>query len=147
MTRTLHALALAVAVVSLSACAGPPDSLHVVRVLTGTAVGQFDAFDRTIAEPATVRDLEAIVRSLPPARRDVFCPIAWGHSYRLTFQDRGTPTLVATVEADGCRVAHLGPTDARATTDSFWATLATALGFSPRGNDLFPLPRDTRHPA
>jgi hypothetical protein len=52
--------------------------------------------------------------------------------------------LVAIIEADECRSAHLGPSDVRSTSDSFWARLAGALGLYTRGDDLFPLPLDMR---
>ena len=94
---------------------------------------------RLCAEVVAANGLQSFVQ---PA--ETFCPISWGMSYRLVFANRGGPTLVATVEADGCRYAYLGPADRRATTESFWARLAGALGFYTRGNDLFPLPRDMR---
>ena len=143
MIRFLLLVALA-----FTACSAPPDSLRVERLLRGTAVGQFEPFDRTISDATAVADLEAVVRSLPVAPyvpgAETFCPISWGMSYRLAFANSGGPTLVANVEADGCRYAYLGPADRRATTESFWARLAGALGFYTRGNDLFPLPRDMR---
>ena|SRR5438445_10785540 len=145
MKRALFALVL---VSALVACDRAPTALHVQRVLVHTAVGQFEPLDRTITDVSVVADLDAVVRALPPAPytpgAETFCPISWGLRYQLTFTHSSDPTLIATVEADGCRYAYLGPTDRRATTESFWAGLAAALGYYTRGNDLFPLPNDMR---
>jgi hypothetical protein len=143
----IRAALTVVAVVIATACAPAPDTLRVERVLEDGAVGRFDPFDRTATDAAMVRELHDALLALPAAPLGVnstFCPISWGLGYRLTFARTGTTTRVAVLEADGCRYAHLGPTDRRATTESFWARLAGALGLYTRGSDLFPLPIEMR---
>jgi hypothetical protein len=61
----LAPVVLLVAVVT--ACSPAPDTLRVERVLVGTAVGQFEPFDRTITDAAAVRDL---YQTRSPARAD-----------------------------------------------------------------------------
>jgi hypothetical protein len=142
-----RALLLTFAIAALSACAAPATSLRVERFAEDPAESHFVPLNRTIADAATVARLEELVRSLPPAPTMGFgCGIGGGLRYRLTF--RGTPktSLTAIVAGDGCRVTHLGPFDRRATTETFWAELAGALGFYTRGNDLFPLPREMGGP-
>lgn len=78
----------------------------------------------------------------PQLPGDYFCPISFGLRYRLTFDAGPKATRVVILEGGGCRVAHLDALTERATTESFWAELAGALGLYTRGNDLFPLPRD-----
>ena len=142
MCRRIVLCALAVLVAG--GCAQAPDSLRVERVLVGVAVGEFEPFDRVVTNPDDVRDLERMVRDLPPAPELRYCAIAWGLRYRLTFAHEASPTLVAIVEADGCRELLIGAADRRMTTEEFWARLAGALGFYTRGNDLFPLPKSMR---
>jgi hypothetical protein len=142
----------AVAILALliaTACTQAPDTLRIERVLEDAAVGRFDPLDRTVTDAATVRDIHDALVALPAAPRggnEPFCPISWGLGYRLTFAHTGTTTRVAVLEADGCRYAHLSPTDRRTTTESLWAALAGALGYYTRGNELFPLPTEMRRP-
>lgn len=141
-SRGLRCLVLAALLIG---CAPTqPDTLRVERVLTDQAIGRFEPFDRTITDAAAVKQIRDTLRALPaaPSGEDQpFCPIAWGLRYRLTFSRAAAPPDVAMIEADGCRYAHLGVTDRRATTESFWAQLAGGLGFATRGNDLFPVPK------
>ena len=140
-------LLLVLAIVALSACAIPPASLLVARFAEYPDQSHFVPLDRTITDPAKVAQLEDLVRSLPPVPPGEFhCGIGGGLRYRLTFRSTPKTSLVATIEGDGCRLAHLGPFDRRQTTETFWATLAGALGFYTRGNDLFQLPREMRGP-
>ena len=130
---------------ALAACIPAPTTLRVERFLELPAdATQFEPFDRAIGDAQLVSELKDDLFNLPVAREDVFCPIAWGLRYRLTFGGPAGTTTTAVLEGDGCRFAHLGPTDVRATNEAFWAKLAGALGFYTRGNDLFPLPRQMR---
>ncbi len=140
MTRVvLAALAVAVTV----ACAPEPQTLHVQRFTENSAVSRFEPLDRTITDPAVVRQLYDAVLALPPKPPgNYFCPISFGLRYRLTFAAGPKATRVVILEGDGCRVAHLDALAERATTESFWAELSGALGLYTRGNDLFPLPSD-----
>ena len=136
MKLTLSIVALAALVV---ACVPAQQTLRVSRFTVMAGINDFDAFDRTIADETSVRELSAAIDALPPARANTFCPIAFGLRYSLDFKGATTRTVV--VEGDGCRLAHLSPTDVRATNEAFWAQLAGALGLYTRGNDLFPLPK------
>lgn len=137
----VHLLALILAVAPLGACAPPLTSLRVERFAADPTANHFEPLDRTITDPAAVRELAQTVRTLPAAfGGERFCGIGGGLRYRLTFAGTPKTSFVAIVEGDGCREAHLGLFDRRSTTESFWATLAGALGFYTRGNDLFPLP-------
>jgi hypothetical protein len=132
-------LAVALAV----ACEAQPQSLRVQRFTDASAVSRFEPLDRTITDPAVVHELYDAVWALrPKPPGDYFCPISFGLRYRLTFAAGPKATREVILEGDGCRVAHLDASTERATTESFWAELAGALGLSTRGNDLFPLPRD-----
>jgi hypothetical protein len=125
------------------ACAPQPQTLHLQRFTEGSAISRFEPLDRTITDPAVVRQLYDAVSALPPKPPgDYFCPISFGLRHRLTFDAGPKATRVAILEGDGCRVAHLDAFTQRATTESFWAELAGALGLHTRGDDLFPLPRD-----
>jgi hypothetical protein len=125
----------------LSACAPPVTSLRVQRFAADPAASHFEPFDRTITDASAVNELAQQLRTLPPAfAGDRFCGMGGGLRYRLTVAGTPKTSFVANVEGDGCREAHLGPFERRSTTDSFWATLAGALGLDTRGHDLFPLP-------
>jgi hypothetical protein len=138
------ALGCLVAAALLVACSHAPTTLRVERFVESSAnAAQFEAFDRTISDAALVSEIKDDLFDLPAAEQDVFCPIAWGLRYRLTFSGWMGTSTVAVLEGDGCRFAHLG-LEVRATNESFWAKLAGALGLYTRGNDLFPLPRDMR---
>ena len=140
MTRG-PALALVLILGMLVAGAPPAMSLRVQRFAVDPPTSHFAPFDRTITDAAAVRELEQMLRALPPAFiGERFCGIGGGLRYRLTFTGTPTTSSVAIIEGDGCREAHLGPFERRSTTDSFWAALAGALGLYTRGNDLFPLP-------
>jgi hypothetical protein len=142
----VHVLALILIVGTLSACAPPPTSLRVERFAADPTASHFETLDRTITDPAAVRELSHMLRTLPAAfAGDRFCGIGGGLRYRLTFAGTPKTSFVAIIEGDGCREAHLGSFDRRSTTESFWATLAGALGLYTRGNDLFPLPLAWRH--
>ena len=143
MRRAIFA-AIALATSVALACGPSPAVLRVER-FTEHGASRFDPLDLTISDVAVVHGLYDATLSLahtPMGER--FCPISWGLRYRLTFT--ATPKNVTTIvlEGDGCREAHLGPFDRRETNESYWAMLAGALGFSTRGNDLFPLPFDMR---
>jgi len=147
LARARVLVLFAIVAALLTGCSPVPDLLRVERVLEGSAVGRFEPFDRTITDPATVRAINDALVALPRApsvQYEPFCPIAWGLRYRLTFMRASSTIDVATLEADGCRYAHIGLTDRRTTTESFWALLAGSLGFYTRGQDLFPLPSDMR---
>lgn len=130
-------------VISLIACAPAPRVLHVHRYTEASSVSRFAPLDRTLTDPVAVDQLYSTVLALPQKQPgDYFCPISFGLRYRLTFDAGPKATRVVIVEGDGCRLAHLSGGTERVTTESFWAQLAGALGFSTRGNEIFPLPLD-----
>jgi len=132
--------ALVALVVVLGACAPPPaDELAVERVNT-LPLNTFPPFSARVTEATIVQGLASKIRSLPPARLDVWCPFDWGLKYDLDFRHQGTRLLHGVVDAGGCRTLSLGAGDVRQTDESFWATLAGALNLYTRGSDLFPTP-------
>lgn len=134
---------LLVFIASSSSCVGEPTSLRVLRFSDMAGTNDFAPFDQTITDEVAVRHLSDLLDALPVGRTDVFCPVSFGLRYALTFKGSGRARSIR-VEGDGCRLAYLTDSDVRATTDSFWAELAGALGLYTRGSDLFPLPNGMR---
>jgi hypothetical protein len=99
------------------------------------------AFERSVTDAATAQRLYRALVTLPVASPGRWCPYGIGTGFRLTFTDTTRVLLAANVESDGCRDAVLAGLDRRATSESFWDTFATALGFdSGNKHTLFPQP-------
>lgn len=97
--------------------------------------------DQTITDAATVVRLWADIEGLPtfPAGT-ISCPIDFGTSYTLTFNDPGQPALMAVISALGCRPVKLS--DGRVLwaldSPSLYSDLGSALELSP--DELIPVP-------
>jgi hypothetical protein len=117
-----------------------------VRITWTPGLFLLPPIDRTITDTGTVARLRSDIEGLPtfPAGT-ISCPIDFGTSYTLVFNDPDQPALRAVVSALGCRGVTLS--DGRVlwalTSPSLYSDLGAALGLSP--DELMPLPCPPPH--
>ena len=124
MTMRLVALALVV----VASCAAPSIAAMRFTRFSTMSANHYPAFDRSVDDAAAARRVYDVVRALPPAPKDRFCPFGAGLHYRLTFNEAARVVLSVVIEGDGCAEAIFSETDRRATDDVFWDLLADTLG-------------------
>ena len=134
-------LLLAMLVTGCGAAVGTTPTDQSVRITRTPGLFILPPLDQTITDTETVSRLRADIEGLPtfPAGT-TSCPIDFGTSYTLVFNDPGQPALRAVVSAQGCSWVTLsdGPVLWALTSQSLYSDLGAALGLSP--DELMPLP-------
>lgn len=118
------------AAASTAASASGITSFHIVRTSAFPA-NHIPPFERTVVDARQAAKVYAALQALPSFPKGTMsCPVDFGIQYRLTFFHDRSNVSWARVDSGGCEGVQLANGSVRwaATSETFWQTLADAVG-------------------